>query len=27
VSNVTSMDRMFDICPLQKNPPVWYKEK
>jgi hypothetical protein len=27
VSNVTSMDRMFDICPLQKNPPAWYEEK
>ena len=26
VSNVTNMDSMFYMCPLQNNPPKWYKE-
>ena len=25
VRNVTDMNCMFDDCPLQNNPPVWYK--
>ena len=26
VSNVTEMSDMFYDCPLEKNPPKWYKE-
>lgn len=26
VSKVESMYRMFDSCPLQNNPPKWYKK-
>ena len=26
VSNVNDMRGMFDKCPLQNNPPKWYKE-
>lgn len=26
VSNVESMYRTFDSCPLQNNPPKWYKK-
>ena len=26
VSNVKNMDSMFDNCPLENNPPKWYKE-
>ena len=25
VSRVTDMKHMFDSCPLQNNPPKWYK--
>jgi len=25
VSNVTDMSYMFENCPLEKNPPKWYK--
>jgi hypothetical protein len=25
VSNVTHMTEMFRDCPLEKNPPKWYK--
>ena len=25
VSNVENMKKMFDNCPLEKNPPKWYK--
>ena len=27
VSKVKNMNVMFDRCPLQNNPPKWYKEK
>ena len=27
VSNVKYMDGMFSSCPLEKNPPKWYKNK
>ena len=27
VSNVENMDSMFTNCPLQYNPPKWYKER
>ena len=27
VSNVEDMQNMFDKCPLQKNPPKWYKKQ
>ena len=26
VSNVKTMHKMFEGCPLEKNPPKWYKE-
>ena len=26
VRHVESMFWMFDYCPLEKNPPKWYKE-
>ena len=26
VSNVTTMDNMFGVSPLQNNPPKWYKQ-
>ena len=26
VSNVTNMNNMFSDCPLEKNPPKWYKK-
>ena len=26
VSNVKTMRGMFDHCPLEKNPPKWYKK-
>ena len=26
VSNIEDMDGMFDNCPLEKNPPKWYKK-
>ena len=26
VSNVKDMINMFDSCPLEKNPPKWYKK-
>ena len=26
VSNVIDMSYMFDNCPLQNNPPKWYKQ-
>ena len=25
VSNVINMSYMFDNCPLENNPPAWYK--
>ena len=25
VSNVKDMGGMFNECPLEKNPPKWYK--
>jgi surface protein len=25
VSNVDNMTHMFDDCPLQNNPPKWYR--
>ena len=27
VSNVKDMILMFDDCPLEKNPPKWYKKQ
>jgi surface protein len=29
VSNVKywDMDEMFDYCPLQNNPPAWYRNR
>ena len=26
VSNVKDMEDMFENCPLEKNPPKWYKK-
>ena len=26
VSNVTTMDNMFGVSPLQNNQPKWYKK-
>ena len=26
VSNVEDMQDMFKDCPLEKNPPKWYKK-
>jgi hypothetical protein len=26
VSKVFAMDDMFEECPLQNNPPKWYKD-
>jgi surface protein len=26
VSNVTDMQDMFGYCPLENNPPIWYKK-
>ena len=26
VSNVIDMNYMFSFCPLEKNPPAWYKK-
>ena len=26
VNNVTNMDDIFYHCPLEKNPPKWYKD-
>ena len=27
VSKVVNMRDMFDDCPLEKNPPKWYKKQ
>ena len=27
IHNIENMNYMFDHCPLEKNPPKWYKEK
>ena len=27
VSNVINMDNIFEKCPLENKPPMWYKKK